>query len=645
MATPFRPIRRTITQPGRQIQRGLRLLKPTDSAAPPEPPRDVWRWTSRKYRIRAVVLLLVNIVLFAGLCCFTYWLRTGEYTPFSGRPYSELLWKAFDPTGSDQITLTDFLLRPIPVDDVPLMMVVVSLVLASMTAVPILVSMLYRFPFALPFTAIIGFVAVFPWLAITVTFCCYLARLRPLRFSFRLATALISYLPVVLYYAMAVGDRAVTSRLAPLAVARLYLPWILAITFACLVMASVLLIARLVNYRPGAIAPLMTILFALPVVLFETKVGQDELYYRLRLLQSQYGTGSQSHFRDHWELDDLADQIAEIRGTAGEPGAREQITLEIQLRAASGQPQIDELVTLINEEFASQQHAAVAACQHFRRRFPRSRFTPNALYFEGQWLDTRIDPDFVLFRGMLYVRYYHDFPWRASLGVWRELSERFPREPISAVAVVRLATLEAREGRVDSAVARLAELIRQAPAPVETSTQPAGWSQVFAKSPAASGIDIDFEGVLLEARKLLDLLAGNRDPQYRDRPLCRLLGLDPRSPIYRQNLEKLLRDIPAQYPLTPLRDNVQVLLARSQSSPSRRIEELSRCIEAMAGQPDSDALPQARFELAVALHEDKRPEEARAALEQLQARHPASPWAAEAGRRLAAMGVAGRSQG
>ena len=47
--------------------------------------------------------------------------------------------------------------------------------------------------------------------------------------------------------------------------AKLYLPWITALLGGCLVMAVVLTIARIVNYRPGAMAPLMAVMFAIPV--------------------------------------------------------------------------------------------------------------------------------------------------------------------------------------------------------------------------------------------------------------------------------------------------------------------------------------------------------------------------------------------
>jgi len=388
MSKVLGPIRKTVMHPRRQIQRGIRLVREgAERTSEPPPPRDVWHWTTRKYRIRAAVLLLVNATLFAGLGCFTFWLRTGHYTPFTGQPYWQMWQNAFNPNSSEQITLIDFLLYPIPVDQVPMMMPIVGLVLASLTTIPILVSMLYRFPYSLIFTAIIAFVAVVPWLAITVTLCCFLARWRPLQFSFRLATGLISMLPLVAYYALATkGVSAVGQRL-PLDMAKLYVPWVIALIGACMVMAIVLMIARVVNYRPGAIAPLMTVLFAVPVVLFEAKVGRDELYYRL--LQFDYGPNSSTHFLDHLDAAKLIQRVAERRmDELNDPkmtmdSLLEQVQLDVQLRLATGRAPED-VVRLINEDFALEQYQAVRACREFCEKYPNSRYRPNALYLQGR---------------------------------------------------------------------------------------------------------------------------------------------------------------------------------------------------------------------------------------------------------------------
>ena len=41
--------------------------------------KDVWTRSGSKYRVRAVLLMLANLVLFAGVGGFAYWLRSGEF--------------------------------------------------------------------------------------------------------------------------------------------------------------------------------------------------------------------------------------------------------------------------------------------------------------------------------------------------------------------------------------------------------------------------------------------------------------------------------------------------------------------------------------------------------------------------------------
>jgi hypothetical protein len=646
MVRVFQPIRRAAAHV-RPLRRAQRVAARTDDHGDsPERPADVWQWTRRKYRIRAVVLLLVNAVLFAGLGCFTFWIRTGEYTPLSTGQYRELWWKAFNPTGPEQVTLLDFLLDPIPVDQVPLMMVIVGLVLASLTAIPILVSMLYRFPFSLIFTGVIGFVALLPWLAITVTLCCYLARWRPLRFSFRYATALVSLLPVVLYYVLATQGPSAPVHLPPVEMAKLYLPWVLALLGACMVMGIVLLIARLVNYRPGAIAPLMTIMFAAPVVLFEVEVGRDELYYRL--LHTEYGPGSKSRFVDYVEAAELIGKITAKRidnfdlPPTQAAAVAEEVDLALQHRVARRLTQRDEISTYLHENLAVQQHQAAHESRRFRSRFPNSDYVSNALYLEGQALDMRIDPVLSGFRNMLIIRHYNDFPSPASRPAWQALHDDWPDSPLSSIAGLRLAVMEAREGRLDEAVELLDEVIGRfgARSHEPPATQPAGWKALLARRPASSTLEVDTEGAVLEARKLRELLASHRDPDLADVPLQRLLSFDPRHPMYRRNLERLLAETPAEGASAGLRDHLQVLLARAHASQSVRIERLKACIEQLPS--GSMALPRARFELGAAFQEDNRPEEARAIFEEVLRHHEKSPWAAEAGRRLATMSMAAR---
>lgn len=646
MARLVKPVLRAIEHPRRETHRMARSFwRTTVGAADESSPRDVWKWTAPKYRFRTVGLLLLNACFFAGLGFFAFWLRTGAYGPFSEENYWHAWWEVFDPTTEQQVTLMDFLLRPIPVDQVPIMMVIVGLVLASMTAIPILVSMLYRFPFSLIFTAIIGFVALFPWLAITITFCCFLARWRPLRFNFRFATALLSLLPVLVYYALATRDAQALEHLTPVEMAKLYLPWVFALIAACTVMGIVLAIARLVNDRPGAIAPLMAVMFFLPIAIFEVKVGRDELYYRL--VEREFGPGSTTNFVDHIDASQTVERIATKRleeardNQVSQAAMEEQVRLILQLQFNSIRAEWQAEVDYSEEAFATQQHDAMTDCDRFLAKYPHSRYCPNVLYLKGRALDMRIDREFFRRKGI--IRHYEDFPNMASRKAWERLATDYPDSPLASVALYRLAVLRVRSGDVDGAVEALERLIEQFGKNRSQSTQrdqrATLWT-LLARRPASSSLGVVPSQVVMQGRKLLLLLEANRDPQQRDLALQELMKLDPRDPRYLRNLRDLLADIDTKYPLTLLRDNLEVLIAMAEPSHSLRIKALEGCVQKLAADPQSDAHPQAQYELGLAYKADNRMAEARAVLDAIVTMNPDSPWAVEAERQLAEMGVA-----
>ncbi len=633
MSGLIKPVRRATERPFRLLGWLLGLKRPPGHRSDAGTSIEVWQWTRPKYRLRAFASMLTDVLLFAGLGGFALWLRTGRYFMPTGDEYWRAWWDAFDPFREQQLTLFDYLTHPIPVSQVPLMMVIIGLIMASLTSIPILVSMLYRLPYALVFTAIICFVAMLPWLALTVTLCCFLARWRPLQFSFHYATALIALLPVLMYYMLATRDASLSQVLTPVELAKLYVPWVLAIVAACVVMGIVLLIAKLVNYRPGAIAPLMALMFVAPVLLFEVKVGRDELYYRL--IESYYGPASTTHFVDNIDLSDSIRQLVRHREGQDEPigvePRTEQVRLEVELR-------------LLSEAFAEQQAEAASACEEFRRKFPRSRYIPNLLYLEGRALDMRIDRE--ASRERAIVRYYSDFPSKAAEKVWRELHDRFAGSPLWTYATLRLAQLAARGGEIDKALGLLDELEQFKEPTASSDAPPTGrWQALvffFAKRPASDTLGVDASAMAQEGRKLRWLLAGNRDPQQNDAALRRLLSFDPHHAQYRQNLKLLRAEIPTRYPLTPLGDNLDVLIAGTEPSKSRRIEELTQCVERLKAEQSSDALSQARYELGLAYKQDSRPQEARAIFEDTIRLNADSPWAAEANRQLASMGISGR---
>ena len=192
-----------------------------------QPFTDVWSRTAPKYRKRAIVLLLVNIVLFAGLGSFASGLRTGVTFAPTQYGYWQLVAATFMPKGTAH--LGNFVLFPIRLDIVPLHGIVVGLLLAALVSVPILIAILYRFPCCIPFILIVALLAVMPWLAINITGACILATARPLRFRFRYASALLGLMLVLLYFYGASRQAAPSvEQYAPADRMKFMAPWILA---------------------------------------------------------------------------------------------------------------------------------------------------------------------------------------------------------------------------------------------------------------------------------------------------------------------------------------------------------------------------------------------------------------------------------
>ena len=239
----------------------------------------------RRHAVRAALLLFLNLLLFSGLCIFIHWLHVARAFDFSWRSYIEPLkfW------GEQAQTLNDFVIYPISVEQNLMHGVVLGLLVASIVAVPISVAILYRFAYALPFIAAVLVFAHMPWMALTLVGSCILAAVKPFRLSFRFGAALVGMLPVIvyLYLAMQGAPQQLGTYSSPDQKLLLSAPWLLAILAACAMLGIIMAFSRIANYRRGAVAPVMAIMFATPAILFARYVGFDEVSYRV--LESVYG--------------------------------------------------------------------------------------------------------------------------------------------------------------------------------------------------------------------------------------------------------------------------------------------------------------------------------------------------------------------
>jgi hypothetical protein len=599
---------------------------------------DVWSRAGRKYRTRAAVLLGVDMVLFLGLCLFTYWLRTGLFLPFHGQEWFSLLLRSFKISGADQVSLTDMLAGPISVQRTPLQVVILGLVMAALVSVPVLVSILYRFPFALPFVAMIAFAAVLPWLGITAVGACVLASLRPLRIGFRFGSALLGLVPFALYLWLSTRSAGGPPPGAgPLDQFKLYAPWGLSLMVACFNMAVVLSTASIVGYRPGAIAPVLAVLFAVPVVLFEAKIGQDELYYSV--LEANYGPASPACFKQEslsqfiQRQPEAEEAYAKVFSATRDP--LEQVQREWRLGLAATLPLRQKVESLAIADTEEDRMETIRRAETFIADFPDSRRVPAALYLEGRAMDMQLDVPRLRAEGT--IAFLDDFPCGNSSGVWRSLAGSYPAHPLATVAMHRMAIQAVRQGRpqdakdlLPKAVSLAAQVLAQQRARVASPSE--GWFALLLPSPPeVKLLNVDIDGVAVQARQLLELIQANgRDPSYGTAPLALLTRMNPHSPRYRVNLAWL----DSRCPGSVLHDNLHLLGILSLQSVSVRIEELTQHLADFAGQ---DSIPQATYELGVLLEQDTRFEDALARYESLQERHAGSVWTELAAQRAAVL--------
>lgn len=600
---------------------------------------DVWSRTAPKYRLRAVLMLLLLALLFAGLCCFTFWLRTGVYLPWEYPRYAGLMQHSFNPSGPDQITLSQFLSTPISVETVPIHSVIVGLLFASICSVPILVAILYRFPSSIIFSAMVCFLAAMPWLGLTVLGGCALASWPRFRFSFRFASALMGLMPVGIYFISASWEPAGSTQ--PIQNrALMYAPWVLAILSSCVICAVALAVAKLINYRPGGVAPVLALVFAIPMYLFHAQVGRDELEFRL--LEQEIGPKSTTLFASI-DVGAAAHREA-TRIWSGTSGVSYDAIYRQLLEE-------DESEALLRVE--SDRALAVIRCDSFLEHFPASRYASAVLFLKAQALDQRVQRAVLVAEHR--IEFHNDMPSRASRTTWQAIVESFPDSPPAAVGMYKLAILDARGGRIDDAISLLSRLEDRFDLP-KTTTQsaasPAVRLSVFQKADPVTGLGVNVKVIVMEARRLREMLTACRedaarpyneifvvpttDPSSSRHPAQLLLSFDDTDPRYRANLVGLAEAFPG----SNTADYVRVRLEQMQPAISLRILKFRQAAEELKGRP---AGAEAMFRLAEVLQEDSLTGEARTVLTELIDLYPASCWAVEAGDRLSSLSMIDRA--
>lgn len=598
---------------------------------------DVWSRAAPKYRRRAVLMLAVLALLFAGLCCFTFWLRTGAYVPWMYSGYADLMYRSFNPSGQDQVTLSQFLQYPISVEAVPIHSVIVGLLFASICSIPILVSILYRLPSAIVFAAMVIFFAAMPWLGLTVMAGCTLSSLPRFRFSFRFASALLGLIPVGIYFITASWEPAGTTAMPIQNKALMYAPWVLAILSSCVISALALAFARLINYRPGGVAPVLAMVFAIPVTLFFTQVGRDELEFRI--LEHEVGQRSARMFAPM----DIAAEAHRLAANKWSTDSKESYD-------ALYRRNLERLSKKVLIRAEDDRAWAIVQCDEFLKQFSWSRYVAAVNFLKAQAQDARVNRSRFFQDNWLEFRV--DLPSPASRHSWKAIIQGYPDSPLGVVAFCKLALLEVQSGRMGEAQ----QLLESAIAPLADSpatTRPAASllplrESVFQKADPSAGLGVNLKLTRIQAYRLHELIAAcNSDAAvpYDDvfvvpttdaaqlvHPLQLMLCFDETAPEYRRNLESLI----ATFPESNTSGYARIRLELMEKAVSRRILGLRQTVHDLQGRP---ACAEARLRLAEVLQEDSLVSDARLVLAELTTQYPQSCWAQEAKERLASLSM------
>ena len=585
---------------------------------------DVWSRTEPKYRTRAIVLLIANMALFGGMCCFMYWLRYGWPFPPTHEEYLANFQNTLNFAGHVQITLHDLFMQPISLQLVPMQSVVIGLLIASLVSIPILVSILYRFRSSIPFCVMVSVLAVMPWLGVTLLLSCLIAAYGRLKLKFRFAAALLGLVPIGVYFFTASrGSFAPEDVLTPqIERGLVVVPLLMSALASCSLMVVVLTLARVVDYRPGAIAPLLAIMFLTPWFLFVTYVGRDELHYRL--FERHYGPQSNEYFAtaDAGAVSrGIARRLKIHLGSAAPPTAQlERDVLRFfqspRVGADGKSPEeVPGLQAAVEAEWleyletcARWQYRVDVESDKFLRDFPTSDYRPCVLYIKGRALDMRIDSEAFQRAGLL--RFHPNFPSVASRAAWDALANKYPDSPLTKVARFRLARLHARAGDIDRAIRELAVVVGARARREQRESETRTFEDLLAKKPPEASLEnehLNFEDRALE---MLELLQRNRSDAYGDAPLIAYLNCDPRHTKYAQNLASILE----RFPNCAITDNIELQRALARAHAQDRVRELKKL---RARFPDGDTSSEVLFRLGTALAAAGERDEARECFKEL----------------------------
>lgn len=530
------------------------------------------------------------MLVFCLTCLFWSKIATGSFASFDSTRALTL----------DSCRLDRFVLSGASIFEYPWQILVLGALMGILAIAPVLVALLMSFSHSLPLVFAIFFIANLPGFAAVLLVSCIGVACRPLRFRSRIIAVALCMSPQLVYWSYFGGARGGE----PLVWGFSFSPWACAWLIGLAIAGGVLIIGHYTRYKPGLVWTSTGVILTLTLIVFETKIGFDELAFQIHVAENNPELVSEFHSHS---ITDALDRRMEDPTTrefllddiyAKEPiPLRQELKREIQIQLGDygrwpGWFELLEVPDALNflekrKSLARQYDLFITPSRpwwmpkllhaHLVRRRSNTKRMATTLYFKGLLSEynqdvSRLDQE----KEMLHL--YSDYPFERSHAIWFLLDKQFPESPEALEAQWRIAMRRAGRGQFARAEAQALQtkvLLKQHLAEMPTgASEEASIATLFQTPPKTVMTRLKLVELRSRVDRLLSLIdAENRgEDQASLERLARFVRLNPHTMDYDDRLAHLRAQMGPQ---DCLQDNVRFAEIKLIADDETRLKELA----------------------------------------------------------------------
>ncbi len=513
---------------------------------------------------------LLAVVAFGLSCIFWSKIVTGSFWSFDIKTITTISSWHLGQSITSGVSIFEY----------PSQIIVLGLLMGILAIVPVLISQLMCFSYSIPLILEVFFLANLPGFALCLLISCIAAACRPLRFRSRFIAIALCATPQFIYWGYFGGAEGVE----PIEWGFSFAPWLVAWFDGLLIAGFVLGIGHFTRYRPGLVWIFASLTLIVAVVVFEARIGFDELDYQLYIAKNnpenipEFHDQSITAVLDRAMKDPTTVKFLEDSDYPTDPIARRtELKNDIQEQLSCNR--WPSWITIPQElKFQDKRETLLEQYDLFTAKRPYSHRMPMALYFKAILNEYSPDPEMLKQREILH--FYSDYPHEKAIEIWWTLYRDHGNSPESLEARWRIAVHQSGKGIFDQANELLTEsenmakivhenLLKEEQSPRE------GLFGLF-QPPADSAITLTKLTELQRRLNQLHILIGseNRTEEPNSvKCLSTFIMLNPHDPEYSKKLDELLGQID---PNDRLYDNILLAKAKRIADEQLRTEKFER---------------------------------------------------------------------